>query len=507
MNTERYCNKKIIFILLISAFSAAFAVLTAETYVLGGKGGWNDVDSLNGVTTGQGRFGYKCLELASNSSGKTTDTDLLLDFEGGTFVDKAGNYKIIENNLYPSKRTVRGKTAGLSRRQGDGIKLMGNNTSFLGRSGPAGSFLIDFWLCPAVIDNGETVVNWRSSRNILGSLEYQVINVYFYRNKLFCVFTNIFDGFIRNGGDVVIEGRTNLIPNKWSHHTIVFQEENGLLEYRVDGLLEYVEYITDTGTEDGTVNPAVIGVPADLEICSNYTGLIDDFRIRRSYYDIKKYVDSEQQDAFARSVYNVSGGRIESKPIYLQPGSVLNSINAETNIPEQTAVQFYVRAGDNYFGWTENSPEWLPVKAGEKISGVNGAYFQIAAELFPDGAGKITPSITQIDLNYTPLPPPMPPLKVKATAGNGQVTLTWTHSVDESSGGYYIYYGTKPGEYLGRSAKEGASPINAGDATSYTVTGLKNGSIYYFAVAAWSKADEKIRGDFSKEVYARPSVK
>ena len=138
MNTGRYCNKKIIFILLISAFSAAFAVLTAETYVLGGKGGWNDVDSLNGVTTGQGRFGYKCLELASNSSGKTTDTDLLLDFEGGTFTDKAGNYKIIENNLYPSKRTVRGKTAGLSRRQGDGIKLMGNNTSFLGRSGPAG---------------------------------------------------------------------------------------------------------------------------------------------------------------------------------------------------------------------------------------------------------------------------------------------------------------------------------------------------------------------------------
>ena len=155
----------------------------------------------------------------------------------------------------------------------------------------------------------------------------------------------------------------------------------------------------------------------------------------------------------------------------------------------------------------EDSPEWLPVKAGEKISGVNGAYFQIAAELFPDGAGKITPSITEINLNYTPLPPPMPPLKVKATAGNGQVTLTWTHSVDESSGGYYIYYGTKPGEYLGRSAKEGASPINAGDATSYTVTGLKNGSIYYFAVAAWSKADENIRGDFSKEVYARPSIK
>ena len=36
------------------------------------------------------------------------------------------------------------------------------------------------------------------------------------------------------------------------------------------------------------------------------------------------------------------------------------------------------------------------------------------------------------------------------------------------------------------------------------LTGLKNGKIYYFAVASYSKSDNKIMGILSKEVYARP---
>ena len=39
------------------------------------------------------------------------------------------------------------------------------------------------------------------------------------------------------------------------------------------------------------------------------------------------------------------------------------------------------------------------------------------------------------------------------------------------------------------------------------ISGLKNGTIYYFAVAAWSKYDNRIVGPLSKEVYARPSIK
>ena len=67
-----------------------------------------------------------------------------------------------------------------------------------------------------------------------------------------------------------------------------------------------------------------------------------------------------------------------------------------------------------------------------------------------------------------------------------------------------LFRSNRPGEYLGRAAVQGASPINVGNVTSATLTGLKNGEIYYFAVAAYSKLDERICGALSKEVYARP---
>ena len=76
--------------------------------------------------------------------------------------------------------------------------------------------------------------------------------------------------------------------------------------------------------------------------------------------------------------------------------------------------------------------------------------------------------------------------------------------MDDTAGGYYLYYGTRPGEYLGRMAIEGESPINVGNTSSYTITGLENGKIYYFAVASWSALDDRITGPLSKEVFARP---
>ena len=122
----------------------------------------------------------------------------------------------------------------------------------------------------------------------------------------------------------------------------------------------------------------------------------------------------------------------------------------------------------------------------------------------PDGNGETTPSITKISLDFEELPEPLPPFVVKAIAGNASVTLSWNYSVDDTAGGYYLYYGTRPGEYLGRIAIEGASPINVGNVSSFTVTGLENGRIYYFALAAYSAYNSNVIGELSKEVFARP---
>jgi len=94
------------------------------------------------------------------------------------------------------------------------------------------------------------------------------------------------------------------------------------------------------------------------------------------------------------------------------------------------------------------------------------------------------------------------PNGLTASPGNGKVTLSWkAPGSDGGSGisGYEIYRGTSPGG-------ESGTPVNASlvAGTSYTVTGLTNGTIYYFTVAAVNKA--KLQGGKSGEASATPAA-
>ncbi len=454
------------------------------------------------ITTGKGRFGYTCLELETNSPAMTDDTDMLLHFESRGMEDTAGKYKIIKNNFVRTRDAAQGKYAALNRGTATGMILHGSEKSMFGSSGYVGSFSLEFWLAPSVAGNGETVLSWRSSRGVQGYPMYQNITVLFNNNKLEWTFSNIFDGYTTNSGDVAFTSRSNIIPDKWALHKVSFDNKTGLLEYRINGRIEALQYITATGHERGVVYQPILGVPADIELCSSFTGRLDDFRIVRHLGSLPSPADTGAN--LNLNLYDVSGGRFVTQPLMTKAGSVLDKVDAVTDVPEQTDVRLFVRSGDNYFGWTDTEPEWIPVTQGEKIRDVSGLYFQVAVELYPDGAGKKTPSITELTLEYTERPAPLPPFTVKAVPGDCSVTVSWGFSVDDTAGGYYLYYGERPGEYLGRIAVEGASPINVGNVNSVTLTGLKSGTIYYFAVSSWSRYDDHITGNLSQEVFARP---
>jgi hypothetical protein len=73
-------------------------------------------------------------------------------------------------------------------------------------------------------------------------------------------------------------------------------------------------------------------------------------------------------------------------------------------------------------------------------------------------------------------------------------------------GGYLVYYGTASGEYFGDLTSAG-SPVDAGNRTSFRLEGLKNGTLYYFAVAAYNTEPGRQvvePGAFSRETAARP---
>ncbi|MGO8672517.1 MAG: kelch repeat-containing protein [Capsulimonadaceae bacterium] len=92
------------------------------------------------------------------------------------------------------------------------------------------------------------------------------------------------------------------------------------------------------------------------------------------------------------------------------------------------------------------------------------------------GVNAVGTSAQSSEVSATPEPPaPAAPTGLTATAGNAQVSLSWSTSTGATS--YNIYRATTSGA-------EGSTPVGTSTSGSYTSTGLTNGDKYYFTVAA-----------------------
>ena len=126
---------------------------------------------------------------------------------------------------------------------------------------------------------------------------------------------------------------------------------------------------------------------------------------------------------------------------------------------------------------------------------INGTtyYFRVTAV---NRAGEGQPSN---EVQAVPVTVPGAPTGLTVTAGNAQVTLSWTAPASDGGSqisGYVIYKGTSPGG-------ETSTPVSGSlvTATSYTVTGLANGITYYFTVTAVNRIGDS---PASNEVSAVP---
>lgn len=68
------------------------------------------------------------------------------------------------------------------------------------------------------------------------------------------------------------------------------------------------------------------------------------------------------------------------------------------------------------------------------------------------------------------------------------ISLAWNPSVSTGVTGYKLYYqaDTADQPMEGIEALEGPSPIDVGDVTAFTLTGLPEGSVYYFRATAYN---------------------
>jgi len=436
------------------------------------------------------------------------------------FRDNAGNYKLSvppEIELVDRVLARSGAGAALFGRYGNDpdstpivIQPDGRNALFAPEN-RIKDFTIEFWMYPLNMENGEQILSWTST---MPGSKPQRIDCSVSKNKLKWSFINFFTPI--NGSKQVNIDFTSLapiVPKTWSHHLVRFDAATGMLEYIVDGKGESIVYATITGRENSEVHIPVVGANGRFLLGGRFSGFIDEFKI----HSVCAGRSSIQR-------YSTYGGRIETKPVDLgaiSSGIIkINACGGRTSIrgidihnefrengrfkfSDDAEMNFFVRAGENPYSM--DKIPWVIFTPGSDISGVRGRYVQIAVDFYPSADGESSPYLEQLNIVFMRGEAPLPPRNLTAIAKDGSVQLRWKQSPTSGTAGYLVYYSAVREELFGNDSSLGPSPIDVGSVNSVNIDGLKNGTLYYFRVAAYDMVggDRNI-GDFSAEVTARP---
>lgn len=104
--------------------------------------------------------------------------------------------------------------------------------------------------------------------------------------------------------------------------------------------------------------------------------------------------------------------------------------------------------------------------------------------------------------------PPDQVTNLSAGNGDGKIFLTWDDLDTEDLSYYLVYYSTSSGntesDYFGDDAAEGPSPIDAGNGSSFSLSGLENNTRYYVRVSAVDEGGTE--GPLSEEAGATPQI-
>ncbi|GHV77086.1 hypothetical protein AGMMS49942_19070 [Spirochaetia bacterium] len=499
--------------------------LGERTLVLGAASSWKDVETRKDIAEVAGIRTNPVLTLSSVRSGDDPALDMALSFDEGRpdlFSDKTGHYRV---SASPALGGVNYRWS----RAGTGAALFSLEEA--GRSGAEGpliispqtpaallysgrhfrDFSIEFWLYPQNMESGEQVLSWSATRQTRqGANTFQRIQCIVAKNRLNWSFLDFFSS-PDDGRQMTLNlSGSPVLPRTWSHHLVRFNSDTGILEYLVDGRLEGVVYATTTGREGGEVYIPVAGDGGTVVLGGRFAGLMDEFRIYGRYNEVPQL-----------SKYPPLGGRIETRPLDLgERNSRVLKVEAlggnfssggrneyagsgRFRFANNSMVQFFIRTADN--PWMTGESEWQPFEPGTDFTGdIRGRYVQLAAAFYPSGDREAAPYLDEIRVVYQRDDPPLPPSMVTAVARDGAVDIVWRSSPDPDVSGYLVYFGTSAGDYFGESTIQGVSPINAGRETSIRINGLENGTLYYFAVAAYDRMNPANAGNFSREAIARP---
>jgi hypothetical protein len=483
------CRAALFTFLLIGFLGAGLPAAASESNLaLGRTERWQGMALLQGVRRESGRWGELDLALADAAYEPAADTDLLLHFDASPFSDAAGRYDVVCQDPQVSERErVFGDGAAAFVTPRGSVELYARRGSLFAPGTMWQDFSVEFWLYPAALADGESILSWSGETILDGIVAEQRLSCTVRGRRLVFGFENLFLG--GKAQSLELRGITTLLPRQWHHHLVRFDSRTGLLEYLVDGVVEAVTYATDTARDGGSISLPVVGRGATdpLVVGGGIEACIDELRISRRFVEEPALTRLRGQTGTAVSrIYDLK-----------LTGTTVASIDAVYDRPADTEVYFYYRMADRLKDRGELESTWVQFVPGTGNLEGRGRYLQLMVELFPDGRLERSPSVSAMTVHYVPDLAPAPPAKVVATARNAKVSLAWSKVNETDVAGYRVYVGPRPGTY--------EQIVDVGDVTQYELGGLENGKLYYFTVATYDTVDTTRRSAFAPEVSARPS--
>lgn len=469
---------------------------------LGREDMWNSMSSAfsENVVLKEGRLGYPDVVLREGEYGPDESTDLLFHFNYSPIRDMTGRY-IVDGHASAVTTKMKQYGSGSAVFQREHIIYVTPEEGALFSPGSTWrDFTIEFWMYPANLEEGETVFFWQGSDLRNNDVITQQVICSVRNRRLQWEFHNFFIPPDGSEYEILITGKTQLVPRRWKHHLLRFSSETGLIEYLVDQNPEGIAYASRSGMEDGSIYVPTIGQFSSepIRIGENFTGFIDEMRIKRAFVT----------DPFTNK-YIKTGGSMITKLLDLgYNGSTLLSVTPVDRTPGDTAIAYYYYMTEIAAPLiSPDDPRWKILSPGERVGETpRGRFLQIMAKLYTDGFGNHSPVVSEIVYEYEPDFPPTTPDEVVARGRDGKVELSWKAVADTDAAGYLVYYGDTPGRYWGADSDLGDSPIDVGNVTEVTISNLINNTLYYFSVVAYDSSAPPHYSDFSKEVSARPSA-
>ena len=490
-------------IFLTALFPLAALPLFSETLTVTLDGS----DFLSAVSVREPQTNRQAATVPESLIGPEDDVDLLIRFDADGEAPE-GNYRLIDGTVVTSADDKKaGAASGRFYVDQSALSLQPLTKAVFASENEPGSFTIRFFIKPTVVENNEILIYWSNTIQNGGRFDYQSVICGIEDRRLVWNFERLF----KNAApQIEVKGKSKIKAGEWSFHSLSYNRDLNFLEYSMNGRAERIVYLSPEGSESGIDTPPVTGSRPHsvLTVCRRFSGKMDELMILNQATDspaVPQLLKDEGRILFRCIDTGYSNSLIENivTDFRTDGNSAVNGYFriSESRLDSIRWNEAKIDGSDGYF----NGNGWIPFRSDDFPQNVRGRYLQVAVQLLPDTVEGISPQFKSADVVYEPNLPPLPPIALTATAGNGAVTLDWIPAVDIRTRGYRISYGTAPGRYTDFTDIENP-PFTPNRHQQFTVTGLRNDVLYYFSVQAFDGAPVRQYGEFSEEISARPGL-